>query len=523
MPDSGIKKAMRKSLGENMKLSVDGINGLFDVLSQKVCFTFAVCFYSVLGATAAIPAAVLIWATIPYETIFRFYTDVIICTTLIIIAAIIHFFLYGLGRLWGKRWESKDLCILNDVVKGSSIPSDTPTPTLITISSLLERLPGKNFKMAMVLSMPVVIIGTLLNYFLSGNSLNALYFLRGGVIAWITYIIFTYIITDLITSHTRRDARLILADRDAWEGIQHSSTIVIKFAFIIIILLASMIITHGISTSTVIQSTVKTVVVFSVLNLVVGVSMCILVFVSILITLREIEATANQLGYEQRARFISGSIDREFVNTASGLYCAARKIIKYRDELQHLNVNLEQKVKERTEQIELLLRTDPLTGCYNRRYLIENLSKEIKKASRYDRTFSLIICDLDHFKKVNDTYGHQGGDQVLKEFVQCIREEFRNDIDWVARYGGEEFIIALPETDITGAQSLAERIRASIAKRSITSGANEIHITVSFGVTGFDAGTPAGIISVENLIREADRCLYRAKEEGRNRVVDCRM
>ena len=506
-----------------MKLSVDRISGPFDALSQKVCFTFAVSCYSVLGAAAAIPAAVLIWVTIPYESAFRFYTDVILCTTLIIIAAIVHFFLYGLGRLWGKKWELKDLCLLNDCVKGSEVSSDVPTPTLIVISSLLERLPRKNFTTAMVLSMPVVLIGTGLNYFLSGNSLNALYFLRGGVVAWITYIIFTYIITDLTTSFARRNTRLILADRDAWGGIQHSSTIVIKFAFIIIILVASMIITHGISTSTVIQSTAKAVIFFSALNLVVGVSMCILVFVSILITLKEIEATANQLGNEQRASFISGSIDREFVNTATGLYCATRKIIKYRDELQSLNVNLEQKVRERTEQIELLLRTDPLTGCYNRRYLIENLPREIKKASRYDRAFSLIICDLDHFKKVNDTYGHQGGDEVLKAFVRCIEGEFRNDVDWVARYGGEEFIIALPETDVPGAQSLAERIRESIAGRSITSGVQEIHITVSFGVAGFDKGTPEGMISTENLIREADKCLYRAKEEGRNRVVACRM
>jgi predicted signal transduction protein with EAL and GGDEF domain len=137
--------------------------------------------------------------------------------------------------------------------------------------------------------------------------------------------------------------------------------------------------------------------------------MCIIVFVTILITLREIEATATQLSDEQRARFISGSIDREFVNTATGLYRAAHKIIKYRDDLHTLNLNLEQKVKDRTERIELLSRTDPLTGCFNRLHLIENLPQEVKKAVRYKRSFSLIICDLDHFKKVNDSYGHQGG------------------------------------------------------------------------------------------------------------------
>jgi two-component system cell cycle response regulator len=112
---------------------------------------------------------------------------------------------------------------------------------------------------------------------------------------------------------------------------------------------------------------------------------------------------------------------------------------------------------------------------------------------------------------------------VLKEFVQCIRGTLRSDVDWVSRYGGEEFVIALPETDVDGAQVLAERIRKAIAQRSIVSGAREIHITVSFGVTGFDAATPVELISMENLILKADRCLYRAKEEGRNRVVICRL
>lgn len=506
-----------------MKVLVHKIRELFDVLSRRVCFTFAVCFFSILGALAAIPAAVLIWVTVPYDTTSRFYRDVIVCSALIILAALIHYLIFGLGRLWGRKWEPKDLCILNDHVHGSWFPPDIPTPTLRTISSLLEKLPGRNFRTSMVLALPVAIIGTIQNYVLSHDATSALLFLRGGIVAWITYIIFTYIITELITSSVRRDARLILADRGAWEGMQHSSTLLTKFAFIIILMVASMVITHGISTSTIIQSTLRAVFFFSVLNLVVGVSMCVLVFFSILITLREIEATANQLGNEQQARFISGSIDREFVNTATGLYHAALKIIKYRDELQSLNVHLERKVKERTEQIELLSRTDPLTGCFNRGHLIEMLPQEIKKALRYGRPFALIICDIDHFKNVNDTYGHQGGDQVLKEFVQCIRGEFRSGIDWVARYGGEEFVIALPETNVMGAQALAERIRRNIAKRCILSEGRDIHITVSFGVAGFDPGTPLERISVENLIREADRCLYQAKEKGRDLVMSCRL
>ena len=154
---------------------------------------------------------------------------------------------------------------------------------------------------------------------------------------------------------------------------------------------------------------------------------------------------------------------------------------------------------------------------------IKKLPAEIKRAQRYKSSFSLVICDLDHFKKVNDKYGHQGGDQVLMAFVQCIKGTFRNDVDWVARYGGEEFIIALPETDANGAQTLAERIRKAMTNRVILFEGKEIRITASFGVTGFDASTPAEQISTEGLIRLADHCLYRAKEEGRNRVVTGRI
>jgi diguanylate cyclase (GGDEF)-like protein len=284
-----------------------------------------------------------------------------------------------------------------------------------------------------------------------------------------------------------------------------------------------MVITHGLSSTKVIHSAFVTFVIFAAINVIVGVFMCILIFVSILITLREIEESTYHLGDQQSAHFISGSIDREFLNTSMGLYHAARKIIKFRNDLLNLNLTLEKKVEERTEQINVLSMTDPLTGSYNRRHLIEKLPTEIKRAQRYKSSFSLIICDLDHFKNVNDKYGHQGGDQVLMALVQCIKGTFRNDTDWVARYGGEEFIIALPETDANGAQIFAERIRKAMANKVILFEGKEIRITVSFGVTGFDASTPEEQISAEGLISMADKCLYQAKEEGRNRIVTGRI
>ncbi len=506
-----------------MKLLYNIIQRLFDFIAQKVCFTFAVSFVSVLGAVAAVPGMVLIWATIPYENPSYFHSEIIFSIVLLFIFALIHWFLYGLGRLWGKRWEESDLRTLNDQVKSLQVWSDTSTSTLMKISDLLARLPGMNFRMSMFLSTPVVIIVTVNNYIHLENPLYALYVFRGGCVALITYIMFTYLITELITLNLRRETRLILADRDAWKGTGFSSTLSIKFIFIIILMVTNMVITHGLSSTKVVHSAFVTFVIFAAINVIVGVLMCILIFVSILITLREIEESTYHLDDQQSAHFISGSIDREFLNTSMGLYHAARKIIKFRNDLQDLNLSLEKKIEERTEQINVLSMTDPLTGSYNRRYLIEKLPAEIKRAQRYKSSFSLVICDLDHFKRVNDKHGHQGGDQVLMELVQCIKGTFRNDTDWVARYGGEEFTIALPETDANGAKTFAERIRKAMANRVILFEGKEIRITASFGVMGFDASTPAEQISAEGLIRLADHCLYRAKEEGRNRVVTGRI
>ncbi len=180
-------------------------------------------------------------------------------------------------------------------------------------------------------------------------------------------------------------------------------------------------------------------------------------------------------------------------------------------------LELEKSLLTANEKIRLLSITDPLTNCFNRYYMNERLSQEIKRAKRYRMPLSVVMSDIDHFKKVNDTYGHQAGDQVLKEFVACIKDTIRNDIDWVARYGGEEFLIVLPETDVNSACIVTERIRHTISEK-VMADETGIQITASFGVSGFGDRNPDKTIAAEDMLNEADKYLYKSKREGRNKV-----
>ena len=185
------------------------------------------------------------------------------------------------------------------------------------------------------------------------------------------------------------------------------------------------------------------------------------------------------------------------------------------ERLRRKHLSLEKANKE----IKLLSRTDSLTVCYNRVHLNELLPREIKRALRYKHPFALAMCDIDHFKNVNDTYGHQCGDEVLKILVQSITDLIRADTDWLARYGGEEFMLVLPETNLDNAHGLAERLRKHIAQKTIETEEDRVSITASFGVTGFDPSTDSSSITPEALINTADKYLYEAKKLGRNRVV----
>ncbi|TNC98397.1 MAG: diguanylate cyclase [Gallionellaceae bacterium] len=163
--------------------------------------------------------------------------------------------------------------------------------------------------------------------------------------------------------------------------------------------------------------------------------------------------------------------------------------------------------------------TDPLTKVYNRRYLDRRLEEEVARSRRYALGLSILLLDIDHFKRVNDTYGHQAGDVALSVLGSLLKADLR-DLDVVARYGGEEFLVICTNTGIDGAALVAERLRHLIESYPVeiadASGASQnIQISISVGV----AGLSASVDSKEKLVQAADRALYRAKGDGRNRVV----
>jgi diguanylate cyclase (GGDEF)-like protein len=177
-------------------------------------------------------------------------------------------------------------------------------------------------------------------------------------------------------------------------------------------------------------------------------------------------------------------------------------------------------LEQANKKILYLSQRDALTGCFNRGYMNDQLPREIRRAARYRRALSLALCDLDHFKTINDSYGHQCGDWVLKEFVKCLNELIRTDSDWLARYGGEEFLLVLPETALESAVRLAERLRDHIAGKKFDGWEGDaIRVTASFGVVGFSAGQLPKTLQAEELLKRVDGYLYRAKQKGRNRVV----
>ena len=198
----------------------------------------------------------------------------------------------------------------------------------------------------------------------------------------------------------------------------------------------------------------------------------------------------------------------------SELQARVRSLLRIKA-LQEKVANRERELSEMNDRLLLISRTDGLTGIANRRHIEERLHEMWEHASRLNEPLACVMCDIDKFKSVNDTYGHQAGDAVLRQFAEVLTHEAR-EIDRVGRYGGEEFIVLLPGTVLDAAVTFAERVRTAIEERTFTFEGGSLRRTVSAGVA---AWPHPRVHSHEELIKAADSALYVAKETGRNRVI----
>jgi len=182
----------------------------------------------------------------------------------------------------------------------------------------------------------------------------------------------------------------------------------------------------------------------------------------------------------------------------------------------HLNAKRrEEELRKQNQELELLSNKDTLTGTFNRRYLNHILNVELMRAARTDGLISVLMIDIDHFKQINDTFGHQSGDHVLKRMTAEIADSLR-DYDLLFRYGGEEFVVLLPDTSLREARNVAQRLCQKVHSIRFSDALANLRLTVSIGVAefpGMDIGT------AEELLEHADQALYQAKENGRNQIA----
>jgi len=200
-----------------------------------------------------------------------------------------------------------------------------------------------------------------------------------------------------------------------------------------------------------------------------------------------------------------------FLYSAYMVFIANRGTREYWDALEN-----EYLLEVKSMELARLSNTDALTGLYNRRYFNDMLDKEWKRSGRNNSLLSVILLDIDHFKIINDTYGHQVGDEYLRKIAEILTSVFKRDSDIVARYGGEEFIVLLPDVDLHQAFQLAEKATHKIASMTINHQGEKVGTTISAGVNGC---IPNFSSRSDSIIAGADKALYMAKERGRDQVV----
>jgi diguanylate cyclase (GGDEF)-like protein len=218
---------------------------------------------------------------------------------------------------------------------------------------------------------------------------------------------------------------------------------------------------------------------------------------------------------------------RPFSETERHLLGTIFDILRISDETEMKFNELEQRMLSlQRENLDLVVKNrvlnevssrDTLTGLFNRGYVIEKLDSEINRAVRHGSPMAVMMLDIDHFKLVNDTFGHNVGDQVLQWVGKTLRDSCRV-YDVPGRYGGEEFCVVLPETRVGNTTVVAERIRNRLEMSELMFGESKVSVTASFGIAGLDSVPDDGVLSPAALIDRADRALYSAKNHGRNRV-----
>ncbi len=186
-----------------------------------------------------------------------------------------------------------------------------------------------------------------------------------------------------------------------------------------------------------------------------------------------------------------------------------------RTQIQLKITRLVRALRRQTNTLEKLSNTDALTKIYNRRFFMQQFEKEFSRAQRHGGDISLVLCDIDYFKAINDNFGHQIGDNVLVDVARLLTAQAR-DHDFLARYGGEEFCLVLPETPVEAAMIVAERCRKAIENSNLHADGTDLNLRMSFGVSS-RADSYAN--TAEDLLKKADIALYQAKEQGRNRSI----